>query len=181
MIDTNKKKRGRPRKEEGTTTGVEPTEEISDVQALREELETLKKEHTEDQEKLKMLVEVADRGRVLNYESQRVGKKPMKVNLSVFQGGFITGWRTLKDVLVKNPTTGLTVGEEQQYEVLVLDKEGNTQTITVNSYPAFTDARYAERVEVEVVGKREDWSGSVTFDLLLPDGRTLPLDSRFVN
>ena len=80
-----------------------------------------------------------------------------------------------------HPTTGRTVGENQEYEVLVLDKEGKTNKYTVNGYPQFSEARYAERIEAEVSGKKEDFDGKMTFTLSLPDGRTIDLDSRFVN
>src|SRR5882724_4590766 len=55
------------------------------------------------QEKLKMLTEVADKGRVFNYENAQPQKKAMMVKLSLFNGGLIVGWRTLKDELIKHP------------------------------------------------------------------------------
>lgn len=137
------------------------------------------------QAKVKQLEELirstADAGRLMNYDSSKGEKKPFRVKLSVWNGGLIVGWRTVKDELVKHPTTGRTVGESQQYEILVMDKEGKTTKALVDGYPAFSAARYDERVEAEVVGKKEEWDGKVTLDLSLPDGRTIPLDSRFVN
>lgn|SRR3990167_1142204 len=132
------------------------------------------------QERLKMLYEVADKGRVANYENQRQGKKPFKVHLSKYLGGVIVGWRTIKDKAVYHPTTGKQVGEEQEYELL-LDKNGTIEKVLVNGYPSFTDARYQERIECEVKGKKEDFDGKLTFDVVLPEGRVLSLDSRFVN
>ena len=153
----------------------------SEIGLLRAELEELKKKDAQKDEQLKLLYDVADRGRVLNYESQRTVKKPFKVKVSMFQEKIIVGWRTVKDILVKNPTTGKTIGEEQEYELLLLGTKGETVKQTVNGYPAFSDARYIERIESEVTGKREGWDGKVEFDLLLPDGRTITLGSRFVN
>lgn len=135
----------------------------------------------EVQKQLKMLYEVADKGRIYNYESQRTEKKPLRVKLSVYQDKTIIGWRTIKDKAVFHPTTGKQVGEEQEYELLLLDKEGKSSLSTVHGYPNFSEARYSERVECEVTGKKEDWDGKLTFDVKLPDGRTISLDSKFVN
>jgi len=140
-----------------------------------------RKQWDDVQAKLKMLYEVADKGRVYNYESARTDKKPLKVKLSVYNGSIITGWRTIKDELIKHSTTGKTVGEVQEYEVLLLDKNDKVTKAILNGYSAFTDARYTERIDTEVVGKKEDYEGRITFDILLPDGRTIQLGSQFVN
>lgn len=132
-------------------------------------------------EKLKMLEAVADKGRVFNYENANTTKKPFKIKLSAYQGGLIIGWRTIRDQLIKNPTTGLTFGEEQEYEVKVLRSDNEVMLLNIKSYPAFTDARYNERVECEVIGKKEDYSGNITYEVQLPDGRRIELDARFLN
>lgn len=138
-------------------------------------------EWAKTQEMLKMLYETADKGRIYNYESQQnQTKKPLKVHLSKFQDGIIVGWRTVKDQGVYHPTTGKQIGEEQEYELL-LDKAGTIQPVVLNGYPAFSAARYTERLEAEVVGRKEDYDGKVTFDVKLPEGRTISLDARFVN
>ena len=94
---------------EGSPTNV--------MENLLAKVEQLEKKDIENQAKLKMLTEVADKGRVFSYESNiKADKKPFKIKLSVFQNGIIVGWRTVKDELVKHPTTGLTVGEHQEYE-----------------------------------------------------------------
>ena len=131
--------------------------------------------------KITMLEAVADKGRVFNYENANATKKPFRVKLSAYQGGLIIGWQTLKDQLVKNPTTGLTVGEEQEYEVKVLMPDNEKLSLIIKSYPAFTDARYNERVECDVIGKKEDYSGNTTYEVQLPDGRKIELDARFLN
>src|SRR3990167_8275485 len=149
---------------------------------LLEKLEVLEKKDIENQAKLKMLTEVADKGRVFSYESNiKADKKPFKIKLSVFQNGIIVGWRKVKDELVKHPTTGLTVGEHQEYELLILDHEGKTQKTSVSSYPAFSNARYTQRIEADVISKKEDYSGNVSYDVQLPDGRQISIDARFIN
>lgn len=142
------------------------------------EVEALKAEIAE----LRNLVrETADKGRLYNYESSRAEKKPFRVKLSRFGGGIIVGWRTVKDELVKHPTTGKTVGEVQEYEVIIADDNGDLRKQTISGYPAFSDARYTERIEADVIGKKEDFKGEVTLDVKLPTGKVIQLDSRFVN
>mgnify|MGYP001586199763 CR=1 FL=1 len=48
---------------------------------------------------------------------------------------------------------------------LILDKENNTSKITINGYPQFSNARYNERIEVELTGKKEDFDGKITWDV----------------
>ena len=152
-----------------------------DVNALLQKIEALEKRDAENQKKLDMLYDVADRGRITNYENQRAEKKPLKVKLSRFGGGIITAWRTVKDELVKHPTTGLTVGEVQEYEVVISGDDGDIRKLTVNGYPSFSNARYTERIEVEVIGKKEDYQGNITFDVMLPNQKVVAIDARFVN
>lgn len=163
-----------------TSARVEVDKEVLDK--LLATVQELKDKDVENQEKLELLYGVADKGRLMNAESQRAGgQKSMKVKLSVFADGIITGWRTVKDELVKHPTTGLLVGEVQEYELVVLGNDGDIKKITVNGYPQFSDARYNERVEAEVVSKKEDFKGNMTFDVKLSNGKVIELDSRFVN
>lgn len=146
------------------------------VQISKEQLDTIMGQ-------LKMLTEVADKGRVLNYETANAakGKKIMKAQLSIIGEGYLVGWRTMKDELIKHPTSGLVIGETQEYELLVLLKDDTIQKVTVNGYPAFSNSRYNERVEVEIIGKEEDFDGNVKFNVKLPDGRVTKLAGAFIN
>lgn len=133
------------------------------------------------QKQLKMLYSIADKGRLHNYESQNVQKKPFRVKLSVIGDKIMIGWQTKRDELIKDPRTGATVGERQEIEAKVIDKEGKISTIAFNGYVAFSNARYDKRIEAEVVNRKEDYKGDVSFDVKLPDGRVITLDARFVN
>ena len=135
------------------------------------------------QEQLVMLRDVADKGRVFSYESQKAatGKKAKKIKLSVFDGKFVIGWATLKDNLIKSSSTGLVVSEEQQYEILLLAPDDSISKAKIDSYSRFTDVRYGERVEVDVLGQTEDYDGRITFTVKLPDGREIKLGSQFLN
>ncbi len=169
-----------PKKEEETPVD-EPV--IEPKSAVEERLETLEEDNKKKDEQIEKLLAVANKGRLFNYESKQgePGKKPFKVFLSGYEDGVIIGWRTVKDKLIKNPTTGLTVGEEQEYEVLVQDDAGNTTKKTIEGYPAFSEARYANRIEAEVTGQKVDWEGKTTLDVSLPGGKMVSLDSIYVN
>lgn len=160
-----------------------PRPEILDKPIVQpEETVSISKKDWDDvQKQLKMLYEVADKGRIFNYENNNTEKKPIKVKVSIIQGKTLVGWRTTKDELIKHPQTGKTIGEKQEFELVLLDNVGDKTTVLVDGYEAFSNARYNERVEAEVVSKKEDWKGNYTFDIKLPDGRIIPFDSRFVN
>jgi hypothetical protein len=164
-----------------TPAPIDPPHAASNAKKEPEMVQISKEQWDQTQKMLEMLYETADKGRIFQYESQRASKKPIRVKLSVYQGKIITGWATIKDKAVYHPTTGKQVGEEQQYSLMLLDKEGKVETLTVDGYPTFSAARYSDRIECEVVSKKEDFDGNLTFEVALPDGRTIPLSSRFVN
>ena len=160
---------------------AEETTETPDIQKLLEKVEVLEASDKKKGEELKLLYSVADKGKLMHVESKKGGKRPMKVSLSLYEDSIIIGWRIAKDILIKNPTTGLTVGEEQEIEILLLDKESKVRKEMIKGYPRFSEIRYLERIEAEVTGRKEDWEGKVSFNLLLPDGRQIDIDERFVN
>lgn len=133
--------------------------------------------------KLKMLEEVADKGRVLNYETKNAsaGKKPMRAQLSLIGDGILVGWRTMKDELIKHPTSGLVIGETQEFELLVLKPDDTIEKVSLSGYPTFSNARYNQRIEVEIIGKEEDFDGNLKFSVKLPDGRVTKLAAAFIN
>lgn len=171
-----------------TEEAKEKVENISETSNLTQkttqpEMVQISKETLDDiMGKLKMLEHVADKGRLMNYENnQGPKKKPMKAHLSLYGEGIITGWRTVKDELIKHPSTGAVIGETQEYELLILGKDDSITKTSVVGYPAFSNSRYNERIEVEIIGKKEDFDGKITFDVKLPDGRVIKLDPRFIN
>ena len=151
-------------------------------EAISETVSIPKAEWEQVQKTLEMLTSVADKGRVYNYESQqKTDKKPKKVKLSKYDGGVIIAWETKKDELVKHPVTGATVGENQQIEVKILMPSGDIVSKDLNSYVQFSNARYDERIECEVIGTSESYTGQIKWTLSLPDGRNLQIDPRYVN
>jgi hypothetical protein len=165
---------------------VKPTETaeskpVDTITLLLAKIEDLERRDSEKEQKLKMLYEVADKGRVFNYENSNKEKKATKAKLAFYGGGYLIGWRTIKDELLKHPTTGIIAGEVQEYELTILLENEETKPIRISGYPAFSDARYTERVDIELIAKSEDYNGNVVFDVKLPDGRVIKLDQRFIN
>lgn len=172
---------GRPRKNPVVLTAGEVIEKVETVSPAKSE-PTVSDLQAQIARLENMLRSTADAGRLMNFDTQQTqGKKPIKVKISEYAGGLIIGWRTVKDQLIQHPTTGKLVGEEQQYELMVQLPNGDIKKEIVNSYQAFSDARYNSRIEVEVVGKREGYGGELTFELALPSGGRLLLDGRFIN
>jgi hypothetical protein len=152
-----------------------------DEDVLLKRIAELERRDEENQKKLEVLYAVADKGRLFNHESGSKEKKPVKVKLSVYDDKYVVGWRTVKDELIHDPRTGRTVGEAQQYDLLLLGRDGLTTTQSVSGYLNFSNARYNERVECEVLSRQESQDGRLTFNVSLPDGRMLELDSKFIN
>jgi hypothetical protein len=149
--------------------------------ALLQRLAELEKRDAENQKKIQMLYEVADKGRVFSWESrQKQDRQPQRVKLSVVDGKYLIGWRTVRDELIQDPKTGRTVGEMQQYELKLSGPDGET-TKSIDGYLNFSNLRYEKRVECQVISKSESYDGELTFEIGLPDGRELRLNSRYVN
>jgi len=166
-------------KKELIEEGTVPTDNVKSVSEPT--VASLAAKIDAQQKELEMLRAVADKGRVYNYESKGAEKKAQTVKLAVHDGRILVGWRTIKDVLVKNPTTGRVVGEEQEYELLLLDKEDKIEKMKINSYPRFTEIMFTDQLNARVIGRKEDEQGNFTFTLALPDGREIDLDQRFIN
>lgn len=174
---------GKIRTENTGTTAEQPQKVVLEDpnQVLLDRIAQLEKRDKENQEKLRMLEDVADKGRLLSYQTRKSNKQPMRAHLALYKDQYVVGWRTVKDKLISHPTTGATVGEEQEYELILLDAKGNMNKETVVGYPQFSEIRYADRVECDIVGKKEDFEGNLSFDVVLPDGRQIELAGQFLN
>src|SRR3990167_1113849 len=87
-------------------------ESMPEVQLVENEekkrIEELEKQNQEMRKSIEMLLAVADKGRVFNYENKGQQKKTSKIKLSVFNEKVIVGWRTVKDEHIRDPRTGVT-------------------------------------------------------------------------
>ena len=164
-----------------TQVDVKPETTSEKVEVNKDALDKLVARVEEQDKKLEMLEAVADKSRVFNYQNRGKRKEAIKVHLAVCDGKYLIGWKTLKDQLIKHPVTGVVTGEVQEYEIKLIDDDGKTSTQIINSYPAFSDVRYNERVLVDVINKTTDYDDNVTYEVRLPKGRQIKLPSQFVN
>ncbi len=150
--------------------------------ALLKRIEELERLNAESQKNYQMLYAVADKGRLFNWESkQGGGSQGQKVKLSIVDNKVLVGWKTLRDELVHDPKTGRTTGEFQQYELLLYGNDGQHSTKIVDGYLNFSNLRYENRIDCQVLGRSESYEGKITFEVGLEDGRKVNLDGRFVN
>ena len=134
------------------------------------------------QDQIKLLTAVADKSRIESYQQREVTKPILKVKLSVVDGKYLVGWDVVKDINIYQPTTGKQIGEEQIVDIILLGSDGELEKKTVSGYKQFSDVRHEQRVECDVVSKKEDnVSQKTIFEVALPDGRKVELDAKFVN
>jgi len=132
-------------------------------------------------QRLERLEGAADKGRLGKYDARFFKRGPNLFTLSVYDGKIITGWRTLKNVSYKDPSTGHLI-EDQQYEILF----HNNTKIKVEGYEQFSDIRFNERVQVEEISRTQDETGtSLKVKVVDPDShfyeKEFVIDISFVN
>ena len=127
------------------------------------------------EETTKDLMDVADKSRLahLNEKRDKTGKPKFK--LSTFNGKVITAWRTVKDVVEKNISSG-NYYEHQEYEIIMED--GSRHTVV--GYNKFADIQYGNQIVAEEIS-REVTDLSTTLVLSLEDGREMKIDAKYVN
>lgn len=153
----------------------------SALDKLIAKVDALEEKSKKDDKKLDMLEYAADKGRVFNYKNRQVSDRLMTVKLSIHDDKYVVAWRNAYDIIKYHPMTGLPTGEEQQIEIILLDKDGKTAKEMINSYQAFSDIKYAKRVDCQIMSKKQDFKGNWTYDIKLPDGRIISLDQAFLN
>lgn len=126
--------------------------------------------------KIEMLTEVADKGRLANWQSKHLDFKLHKVMVNTLNGVIINGWKTVKNEVGKNPTTGLWF-EDQQNEYHFVD-ESKPQTLRL------IDAnRLIQKVSAEIVKRTSITDENGQHDILTVDvaGTQYDIDAQFVN
>ena len=152
------------------------------VEVNSEALEKLMKT-VEDQSKIissyktdiDMLKTIADKNRLAWYEEGKKVIGPAVYKLSTFDGKVIVGWRTIKDVVEKDPLTGKRL-EDQQYEIILEDDTVQK----IQGYNKFAEVQYGAQIkakEIEKVVKGD----KVTLKLKAENGKEYLVDSVFVN
>lgn len=157
-------------------------EENKKVEVNADALEKLMAKVEEQSEVIKtyktdidMLKTIADKSRLAWFEEGKKVKGPSVYRLSTFDGKVIVGWRTIKDVVEKNPLTGIRI-EDQQYEIILEDDTVQK----IQGFNKFAEIQYGNQIkaqELEKVVKGD----KVTLKLKAENGKTYLIDSVFVN
>ena len=160
---------------------VQPEEQGKELKAKaqsvnKEQLEKLLKTVEEQGKRIEILTQAADKGRMFWAENQNKKTELRRVKVTTIGGKFVLAWRTVKDIVEKNPLSGVW-SENQEYEFIFADDT----RLPVVGYNKFAELQYGAKVESEVLSRKENADGSVVLEVKLPDGRTVEVDSRFVN
>lgn len=144
-------------------------------------LEEILTEFADLKRRLERTESAADLSRLSVYDSknQKIGPRIYKVstytNPKTDKVMLIMSWRTVKNVSVKETTSG-TLIENQEYELKLEDGS----LVSVNGYKNFSDIRYSGQVIGEEVEYKKNSLGA-TLVLSLKGGKKIEIDERFVN
>jgi len=154
---------------------VAPAPEIKKdiVEVPRETLQKLMDRLEKVEEKNAILLEAADKGKVARIESLRNGGKLVKsVNVNLINNKVILGWTKVRDDVYFDEQGRLH--EEQSIRVIYDDKSEVEM-----DYRSFS--RLKDQILGEVISENKNREGDTTLKIILPDGRELDLDVKFVN
>jgi len=141
------------------------------VSVLESILNRVEKLESENQ----ILREVADKNRLGRVEELRAqGKLVKSVNLNTFEGKIVIGWKKVKDDVYQDQQGRL---HEDQIVGLIFEGEKEVgKEMDVRSF-----SRLLVKVPCEVIEEGKDKEGNINFTVQLKDGRTIKIDSKFVN
>ena len=151
-------------KEERT---AQMTEILDNVSSLTNRIDGLQNE----------IEEVADKGRLDEFEKKTAGKNPKKkiVNLQCYKGKVIVAWSNMiTNDVTKNPDTKRII-EDQTTELTYED--GTKEKV---EYQLWQSKRTVLKTVLE--SKKEDLdTGETVFTLVAQDGRKFEVNAKFVN
>lgn len=160
---------------EGTheTEPVEKKEKMIEVPA--DTLERLLKTVESQGKKIEILTEVADKNRLTRVEELRSqGKLVKQVNLNVFEGKIVIGWKKIKDDVYID-----TQGRLHEDQVVGLIFFGDKEVGKEIDIRAF--GRLMAKVPAEVTEEGKDKDGNTNFTVLTKDGQEIKIDAKFIN
>lgn len=161
--DTGKKGDKGKKKEEAEDTVPVPR---ATLEKLLDRVEKLEKDN-------EILKEVQDKSKLQRVSELRAAGKLVKnVNLNVLMGKIIVGWRKVKDDVYLDEQN--RIHEEQVIEVIFEDKSKKEL-----DYRSFS--RLNSKLKGEVIAEKKDRDGNTNFTVLLPDGKEIDIDIKFVN
>lgn len=123
----------------------------------------------------KILREVADKNRLGRVEELRAqGKLVKSVNLNTYEGKVIIGWKKIKDDVYQDQQGRLH--EDQIVGLIFEGEKGVGKEMDIRSF-----SRLLVKIPCEVIEEGKDKEGNINFTVQTKDGRTIKIDSKFVN
>lgn len=153
---------------------VEPTSKKKDnveipkdtLQKMMDRLEKLEKDN-------ELLKEVSDKEKLRKIEELRNGGKLVKnVNLNTLNNKIIIGWSKIKDDVYFDEQGRL---HEEQI-IAVVFQDGSKTDLDYRSF-----SRLSTKLKGEVISESKDRDGNSNMKVLLPDGREIDIDIKFIN
>lgn len=154
-----------PQKEE------KPKNKKDIVEVERGELVKILKKMEENEKEIKMLKEVADKGRLAHWQSTHEKESPKIYRLTTHDDKVVLGWKMVTNQVWKDSN-----GEWQEKQEIQLSLDNGEKVIL--SYPEFITKTH--KIEARLVGSSQ--KGSITFlELETASGEKYVVDSTFVN
>ncbi|MFA6991917.1 MAG: hypothetical protein WC269_01390 [Candidatus Gracilibacteria bacterium] len=164
------------KKEKEVVTGEKPvvkekTLELpeSTLKALVEKIDALQKQSDKQNE---MLLAVADKSRLSNYNIRNQGSLVKTARITLFDGKLVVGWKSVIDEVMQDPGGRWIVN--QQTELMFQD--GTSKIVSIKNF------EFQKKQEVvEVVGEIVDNLGNHFYKLQRKNGETIELGDSFIN
>lgn len=140
-----------------------------------DKLDQLLKGMAEQREQIQMLTTIADKRQLASYMARNRKKLPSTVHLREIDGKVIIGWRSVSDIVGKNPLTG--VWQENQQTELVFE-DGSKVQMFVKEFE-----QKKVLIPCKCTGKIVDeTSDNIAYKLTRNDnGKEYTIDVKFVN
>lgn len=138
------------------------------LQKVLDKVEKLEKEN-------EIFREVVDKNRLTRVEELRSqGKLIKSVKLNMFDGKIIIGWKKVRDDVYLDEKSRL---HEDQVVGLIFEGESTVgKELDIRSF-----SRLITKMSAEVIEEGKDKDGNVNFTVQTKDGKTIKIDSKFVN
>lgn len=159
----------------GASLGVPPVTPKKKIEVDEDVLRDVLNKVEAQGKEIEVLREVADKNRLGRVEELRAqGKLVKSVRLNVFDGKVIIGWKKIRDDVYLDEKSRL-----HEDQVVGLFFEG--ETVVGHELDIRSFSRLITKVAVEVIEEGKDKDGNVNFTVQTKDGRTIKIDSKFVN
>jgi hypothetical protein len=177
MVKKNEEEKVVEETKPATKTAVETM-----LEKILSEMEDLKKANADKDEKIKMLIDVADEGRKDRFESKTKKKIIPRVKLTKLNGKVVVNSRTIIDEVYKDLSDkGNWV--EKQIHCYTLE-DGSTIDLPLPQFTRIREKVEADVVKIAEVPEREGLNGEKQYRYtvkMLDDGRELEVDHQYLN